>query len=160
VGHPRVGCLLGWGFGGRGSWGFGGRLYYVELHCVGLDCVDLDWVDLHRGQDLFQAGEDFVAVDVLYQSFLGGVGGDVEGELVAASILEDMEVLGVALAGAFAGDGFGGAEFEVAEHQLGVGRRIDRRLRYGRLFGAGRRSGGRGRGRGCRCAGSAVRTPV
>jgi hypothetical protein len=27
-----------------------------------------------------------------------------------------MEVLGVALARAFAGDGFGGAEFEVAEH--------------------------------------------
>jgi len=107
VGNPTDN-LLGRGCGGRRSWGFGG--YFGRC----------DWIDLHRSEDLFQAVEDFVAVDVLHNALLGRVGGDVQGELVAGSILEDMEVLGVALARAFAGDGFGGAEFEVPEHQFGV----------------------------------------
>ena len=108
MGHPEY--LLGRGCGGRGCWGFGG--YFWRR----------DRVDLHGGKDLFQAVEDFVAVDVLGQAIFRGNRGDVQGELVAGSILEDMEVLGVALAGAFSGDGFGGAELEIAEHQLGVGR--------------------------------------
>ena len=87
---------MGWGFGSY--FGSGNR------------------IDLDRGQDFFQAVEDFVAVDVLRDTVLGGDGGDVQGELVAGSILEGMEILRVALASAFTRDGFGGAEFEVSEH--------------------------------------------
>ena len=75
-----------------------------------------DRIDFHCGQDFSQAIEDFVAIDVLHGSVAGGDGGDVQGELVAGFILEDMEVLRVALASAFTRDGFGGAEFEVSEH--------------------------------------------
>ena len=95
--------LLRWGCGWRWRRGIGG--YFGS-----------DRIDLHRREDCFQAAEDFVAVDVLGDAVLAGDGGHVQGELVAGSILEDMEVLRVALASAFTGDGFGGAEFEVAEH--------------------------------------------
>ena len=96
--------LLRWGGGGRGGWGFG------------CDFRSLDWVDLHGCQDLFEAVEDFVAVDVLGQTIFGRYRSDVQRELVAGSILENMEVLGIALASSLSGDRFGGAEFEVTEH--------------------------------------------
>ena len=92
----------------------------------------LNRVDFYRVQDLLQAAEDPVAIHMLYQAFFARVGGDVERELVAGSVLIQMEVLGVALARAFAGDGFGGAELHVADQKLvGVKRLRDR-------FGTGR----------------------
>ena len=71
--------LLGRCFGG--GLGFGGYL--------GRDCGRSD---LHRRENLLEAAEDFVAVDVLGDAIGGLVRGDVQGELVAGSILEDMEV--------------------------------------------------------------------
>ena len=92
----------------RGGRGFGGYFRGGD-----------DGIDLHSRQDLFEAVEDLVAVDVLGDALIGGHRGDVQGKFVAGSILESMEVLRVALASSFTGDGFGGAELEVAEHQLG-----------------------------------------
>src|SRR5580700_2962974 len=103
-----------------------------------------DRINLYGRQHFLQAVEDLVAVNVLHESSFRCIGGDVEGELVAGSVLEDMEVLRVALARAFSGDGFGGAEFEITEHQLGVG---------GRVSGRGRRCSSR-------FAGASLRTPV
>src|SRR5579872_2140116 len=95
----------GFRYGGRG-----GRF--------GRDFGRGDWTDLHGREDLFQAAEDFVAVDVLDDAVFRGDGGDVQGELVAGSILVDMEVLRVALASSLSGHGFGGPKFEVSDQQL------------------------------------------
>src|SRR5579863_6326029 len=92
------------------------------------------WVELHRLENLLEAAEDTVAIDVLHESFFGGVGGDVQRELVAGSILINVEVLGVTLPCAFAGDGFGGAEFHVSEQELGVRVHVRRWLRVGLNF--------------------------
>src|SRR5215470_12300097 len=99
----RLGCGRSRGFG-RHFWG--------------------DWVDLHCRQDLREACEDFVAVDVLYQAFGRGVGRHIQRELVAGSILIDMELLRVALTRAFTADGFGSAKFHVADHQLRIRSRL------------------------------------
>ena len=56
MGHPIRSSLLGRGGGWRWGWGFG------------RDFRRLDRIDLHGRQDLFQAVEDFVAVDVLGQA--------------------------------------------------------------------------------------------
>ena len=121
--------LLGWGrIRCRGFGGYFGRRR--------------DWGDLHRSQDFFQAVEDFVAVYVLGDAVFRRDGGHVQGELVARSILEDVEVLRVALASAFSGDCFGAVQFEVSNHQLGV--RSIRQLRCARLLGDGSGLGRRG----------------
>ena len=63
---------------------------------------------------------------MLGDALVGRYRRDIQRELIAGSILEDVEILGVALARAFTGDGFGGAEFKVSEEQLCSRRRIDR----------------------------------
>ena len=94
--------------GGRGRRSFGG--YFGSG----------DRIDLYGGQDFFQAAEDFIAVDVLHDAVLRSYRSEVQRELVAGPILEEMEVLGVALTSSFAGDGFGRAKFEIADHQFGI----------------------------------------
>src|SRR5579862_5410019 len=109
-----------------GSWGWRLRWSFGGYFGSG------DRIDLHRGQDFFQAVEDFVAIDVLHNAVFGSDGGHVDGELVAGPILEDMEILRVALASAFAGDGFGGAQFQVTQNELGAGGRSFRSRSFGR----------------------------
>src|SRR6266568_3745544 len=115
--------LLGWGFGERRSWGFGGYFWGRNR------------IDLHCGQDFLQAVEDSVAVHVLVDAVLGANRGYVEGEFIAGSVLEGMEVLRIALARAFPGDSFGAMELEIAELPLGV--RPIRQLRCAQFLRAG-----------------------
>src|SRR5215469_10605738 len=65
-------------------------------------------VDLHGRQNLLQAIENPVAVDVLHQAFVRGIGGHVQRELVAGSVLIHMEELRVALARSLPGHSLGG----------------------------------------------------
>src|SRR5258708_195763 len=80
TGHPDSFPLLCRSFWGGRDRGFGGHLGGGY------------WSDLHRRENLFEAVEDFVAVDVLDDAVLRGYRGDVQGELVARSILVDVEV--------------------------------------------------------------------
>ena len=79
--------------------------------------IDLHSGDLHRGHDRSQATEDFVPIHVLHSTFrFMSHGGYVERELVAAAILEDVKVLGIALPVSFSRHRFRRLQFQVAQH--------------------------------------------